>query len=136
MKQNTFLIHMKQNSFFFSGLMFEPFIDDIPFIKYSVGDMKTYSKYLDQLQYYVYGKTILCYYTMCIELCSEVRTCRHICVYCLGAIIKDKHIFVCKKWNIILGELHVSRFIWTCFFSSVWIQCINWLIGCLMSSEQ
>jgi hypothetical protein len=69
--------------------MFEPLIDHIPFIKYSIGDMNTYSKYLRQLQYYVYGKTILCYYTMCIELGSHV-------FFCLGAIIKDKHIFLCK----------------------------------------
>ena len=36
------------------GLMFEPLIDHIPFIKYSIADMKTYSKYIDKLQYYVY----------------------------------------------------------------------------------
>lgn len=129
MKQNTFLIHMKQNSFFFSGLMFEPFIDDIPFIKYSVGDMKTYSKYFDQLQYYVYGKTIPCYYTMCIELCSQVRTCRHICVYCLGAIIKDKHIFVCKN-----EILYLENYMWVDLSGHVSpVQCgfnasIDWLV--------
>lgn len=50
--------------FIISGLMFEPNVDNSPLIHYSIRDMKTYHKYLNQLDFYMYGK-ILSYSYVC-----------------------------------------------------------------------
>jgi hypothetical protein len=55
--------------------MFEPLIDHIPFIKYSIADMKTYSKYLVQLEHYVYGKTSVLFH---LNTTVENRKCNSI----------------------------------------------------------
>ncbi|XP_071135537.1 sodium/potassium-transporting ATPase subunit beta-like [Mytilus edulis] len=63
------------------GLMFEPNVDNSPLIHYSIRDMKTYQKYLNQLDFYMYDYSAIQQqtsdYVNCVnESAPDGKACR------------------------------------------------------------